>query len=561
MAVLERAWTLILVALALFVAYAQDCRPPSPTAVPSATLPNRYYYVFVLDTSASMMGLGDGKGRVIFPKVKEEVKRFVNQLPPDSRITIQTFDAGPGPSRTYLLPAEKEALLQYVDGLKAQGSKTYLYATLLEVLRKVEQNRRPNEALTLFLFTDGRDNDPGPLTMMDVTRKYRLIRGPYDWFYYISLGLATPEEVTLALKDLPNVRILDTPPNQVPSLSEVVLQPSVLDLGNLWQQDQVQRDLRVEARGPVHAIALEVGAPDLERAGAFLEVIPEEVPTGKTTTLTLKLRNRESLPPGVYQAWLCPKVPQATAVRPQAIPLRLAFHPPGEYTLEPTQVPEALRLRPGEQATLTYKLQGNAWAKDPVKVSLELPKGLRGTLNGEEGTVALAPGEELRVVLENTGLKGGKTVAPRLALIPPEGSSVQAPSQLPPVTQPMTLWDWLQHLWWLGLFLLLLLVFLWRINQPWGLGAFTTAPDKGCQDISRPLKGRVDVGKLFGEERLEGVNLTYRRNRVFLSNVPPGIMVKNEGMALEEGDYVDWEDRLTFHREQQELGTLQIKRK
>ncbi len=76
-----------------------------------------------------------------------------------------------------------------------------------------------------------------------------------------------------------------------------------------------------------------------------------------------------------------------------------------------------------------------------------------------------------------------------------------------------------------------------------------------------PTQGPGGRGQAFGEERLEGVNLTYRRNRVFLSNVPPGIMVKNEGMALEEGDYVDWEDRLTFHREQQELGTLQIKRK
>lgn len=78
--------------------------------VAPAPLPDRYHYVFVLDTSGSMMGLGDGKGRVIFPRVKMELKRFAEQLPPDSRVTIQPFDAGPGPSRTFVLPAEKDAL-------------------------------------------------------------------------------------------------------------------------------------------------------------------------------------------------------------------------------------------------------------------------------------------------------------------------------------------------------------------------------------------------------------------------------------------------------------------
>ncbi|WP_448376978.1 VWA domain-containing protein [Fervidobacterium sp.] len=556
--------TLLLITLSQVQVAAQSCSPGTQSGTTATSpLPDRFHYIFVLDTSGSMMGLGDGKGRVIFPKVKAELKRFIERLPRESRVTLQTFDAGPGPTRTFVLPEEKEGLLRYVDGLEAKGSQTYLYVTLLKVLQEVERSRRPNEAVSIYVFTDGKDNDPAPLTMEDVVRKYKVVRGPYDWLFYISLGTPTPKEVVNAFQGQPNAQVLEMAPNQVPTLSEVLAKPSTLDLGNLWTSKEVQRDVRLEARGTLQAVRLQVQAPALDQAGALLEVEPIQIPGNGTSTLTFRLRNGESLSPGTYAAWLCLQVPENTVVRPQGIALKLAFHPPGEYALVPLEVPEALSLRPGEQAELVYKLQGNAWAKEPVSVAVEAPKGLKATLNGQEGPVSLLPGEELKVTLENTGLGAGNTVLPAFQVNAPEGSTVQGPPNLPQVTQPLSLWDWLVRFWWLWLPLLLLLLWLlwrwWQGSQPWGEGVFVSAPPN-CEQSKKPLKGIVDVGKLFGEERLEGVKISFRKGRAYLDRTPGSVKVEQGGFRVDDGERLEWEETITFRSsDKEELGTLTIR--
>jgi len=558
-----RYWVLLFLIIAS-QAIAQGCRPGAQSSsIPASAVPDRVHYIFVIDTSGSMRGLGDGKGRNIFPKVKAELKRFIERLPPESRVTIQTFDAGPGPARTFTLAKEKESLLRYIDGLEANGSQTYLYATLLKVLQEVERSRHPNEAVNIYVFTDGQDNDPAPLTMEDVARKYQVVRGPYDWLFYISLGIAAPQEVKSALKDLANAKVLEATPNQVPTLGEVQLKPSTLDLGNFWTSKEVRRDVRAEVRGPLQAIRIQVQAPSLEQAGALLEVEPTQIPANRTSTLTFRLRNGESLPPGAYTAWLCPEVPEGAAVGFQEVSLKFSFHPPAEYALVPFNAPEALSLRPGERAQLVYKLQGNAWAKEPVSVALEAPKGLKATLNDQEGPVSLLPGEEVKVTLENTGLGGGNTALATLRVSAPEGSAVQEPPSLPRVTQPLSLWDWLGRFWWLWLPLLLLLLWLlwrwWQSRQPWGEGVFISAPPE-CNESKEPLKGIVDVGKLFKEERLKGVKISFRKGRVYLDRTPGNVKVEQEGFMVEDGEHLEWEEKITFRSlDKEELGTLTIR--
>ncbi len=147
----------------------------------------------------------------------------------------------------------------------------------------------------------------------------------------------------------------------------------------------------------------------------------------------------------------------------------------------------------------------------------------------------------------------------------PEGSALQPPN-LPSVSQPLTLWDWLWRLWWLWLILLLLLLlllwWLWRKAQPWGEGDFISAPDSNCQNSTKPLKGPVDVGKLFGEERLEGVKLVFQRGRVYLERTPENVRVKQSGLSVEEGDHLEWGEKITFQSpDKKELGTLTIRKR
>jgi len=294
-------------------------------------------------------------------------------------------------------------------------------------------------------------------------------------------------------------------------------------------------------------------------------VEPTQIPANRTSTLTFRLRNGESLPPGTYTAWLCPEVSEGAAVGFQEVSLKFSFHPPAEYTLVPFSAPETLSLRPGERAELVYKLQGNAWAKEPVSVAVEAPKGLKATLNDQEGPVSLLPGEELKVTLENTGLGGGNTALPTLRVSAPEGSTVQEPPSLPRVTQPLSLWDWLGRFWWLWLPLLLLLLWLlwrwWQSRQPWGEGVFISAPPE-CNESKEPLKGNVDVGKLFKEERLEGLKLRFKGNRIVLDSVPAEVDVRQSNLPVEPGEILDWDDKVTFlSRDGKELGTLSVHRK
>ncbi len=551
---------------------AAPCPPKGPASPQPAVVPERFHYVFILDTSASMMGLGDGKGRVIFPHVKRELKRFAEQIPPGSRITVQPFDAGPGVSRTFSVPEEKEAFLQYLESLKATGSQTYLYRTLLSVLDRLEKLRRPNEAYSVYVFTDGRDNDPGPYTIHDVTKRYQLRRGPYDWLFYISLGISAPKEVLGSLAAVPNARVLEAPPNEVPTLSEVVLRPARLDLGNLWGKGQAERDIQIETKGAASNLSLATEIPALEQAGAFLQISPQALPARDSVTLSFRLRNGESLAPGTYEGWLCVNAPSNTVVRPQVIPVRFAFHPPGEYTLVPVAVPEKLELSPGESATLSYRVQGNAWAKEAVTVNVKTPKGLEATLNGQPGPAQVQAGEELTIALKNTGLGAGVTQAPRLEVVAPQGSVVQAPETLPPVSQPMTLWDWLNRFWWLALLLLLLLLgllwWLWRSQQPWATATFVSSPEKGCQEQKASLRGRVDVGQVFREETLQGVEIGQKNGRPYLLKLPPHVSVYEEGripVNLEDsrGEPLDWKTTYTFKDAfgKKELGSLSLNRR
>lgn len=64
------------------------------TEPPGRTPPiDRYRFVFLVDTSGSMMGLGDGKA-IIFPKVQAELVRFLRTLPA-SEVVFVPFHQGP----------------------------------------------------------------------------------------------------------------------------------------------------------------------------------------------------------------------------------------------------------------------------------------------------------------------------------------------------------------------------------------------------------------------------------------------------------------------------------
>lgn len=498
------------------------CDPaPGEQVVPSAPPPKRFHYVFVVDTSASMMGKGDGRGRVIFPRVKEEIRRFLDRVPAGSTVTFQPFDRGPGASASFLVPDQRPQLDAYLRALEAKGKDTYLYASLLDVFRRLPQD--PSVATVVFLFTDGNDNDPGPLTMEDVARTYKLRRGPYDWLYYFFLGLDVPEDVQRAVEHEEGWFLMSAPPNEVPRLMNLTVEPARLDLGNLLLTPEVTRRMRfaLDVEAPV-SLRVRTVAPEVAAHGATLSLQPTEVTGSGQNVFRFHLLDAEALPHGEYDAVLCVDTTDRTAaVRPVPVALKFRYQPAGTYALKAVYDRNELKLAPGETVPLLYRLEGDPWATQAVRITppAPLPEGLAVRLNGQSGPVTLAPGEELRVDVFNGGMLRRSVENLALGVALPGGASGPERVVLPPVQRPVTWWEWLWDWWWLWLALLLLLLFLlflgfrrWQAaNRTWGVCTFQSAPPE-CKEFSAPLKGgaAVDLGQVLGREELRGLQIAPR---------------------------------------------------
>lgn len=528
-----------------------EATPSSPPP-----LPERYRFVFVVDTSASMMGLGDGKA-VIFPKVQAELIRFLGDLPAGAEVVILPFHQGPQGQARFRLPEERAKAQAYIRSLKATGQNTWIYRTLVALLENLPID--PGLATVYYIFTDGVDNDRrGPYRMRDVVERFRLRQGPYDWIYYVALGAEVPPEVTAGLGLLPRTRVERARIGEVPPIGAYTFKPQTLDLGNLKGQPEGRVEVLLEAQGRPGPLRLRVEDQALQERGAFLEVQPQTLGPGRQT-LRFRLAGGDRLPDGMYQAWLCLTPPQGAVVRPQAVRIRLAHHPPALYRLIPLAAPEALELPKGGTAELRYRLEGNAWASAPVEVRLETPKGLRGELNGAPGPIALRPGQELALRLRNEGLGGGVRVQPRLEVQAPLGAQVEAPP-LPPVLQPKTWLERLLALWWLLLLLALLLAYLllrgWSALRPWGRGVYI-GPE--CQEKTLHLKGRVDLGRLTGNPELEGLLLGKGPGgRGIIHAIPAGLEVRVGRSRLEEGEPVEPKEEMVFRSNGREVGRFRL---
>jgi len=86
------------------------------------TLPQ---YVFLVDTSASMIGREDGQS-VIFPQVQRELMRFAERVTSETQVRIVPFSHQPRDGASFVLPREREEMLRYIRSLRADGSYSFI---------------------------------------------------------------------------------------------------------------------------------------------------------------------------------------------------------------------------------------------------------------------------------------------------------------------------------------------------------------------------------------------------------------------------------------------------
>lgn len=529
--------------------------------------PRLFHYVFLVDTSASMMGRGDGRGRVLLPRVKAEIEKFLDQVPAGSRVTLQPFDDGPKPARTFEIPQEKAEALAYLRGIEARGKRTCVYRSVKDTLRQWPGNAQTG--VLVFLFTDGNNNCPPPPTLDEVAREYRLRRGPYDWFYYLLLGLEVSPELEKTLEHEVGWKILSVAPDKVPRLPSLDVAPKSLELGNLHPQHSASRELRLQVgRGNGETLRLRVrtAAPELAAHGSGLSVTPALVTAPGVQQFNFQLLNPASLPHREkYQGYVCIEPAEEEVVmKPIGLPVQFQFRPRGSFKIEAIDTIDSLTLEPGASATVHYRLTGDSWASGTVTATVaDTGEGLRVLVNGKPEAAKLAKGDKLSVSFQNVGMRSPPVREPKLELSYPPGTDGPAVLTLPAVWRPMTCGETLQHWWWLWLLLLPLLAWIGRglVNRmrPWGY-LNGTGPPPECANIRGELKGRqpLDIGKLVNVPDLEGIKLQLKGNAVVVSGIgdQPGRHVKVANFDVEDGDpfhfgeqvkvFVDREEKAKF---------------
>lgn len=190
---------------------------PAACALPPGTLPTQTRAVFVLDTSGSMRGIGDGKAN-IFGKVKERIGEYVAGTQPN-RVDLITFDSGVRAQKGFDLPAQAAALRTYLAGLEADGNNTHLYRSLSAALRPLTAGDR--YLTSVFVLTDGIDNDPQPEYSADRALAAFEGRGALDTLNYLALGSSIPPSAQSALRASDYASGITLPPGEVPNLADL----------------------------------------------------------------------------------------------------------------------------------------------------------------------------------------------------------------------------------------------------------------------------------------------------------------------------------------------------
>lgn len=355
--------------------------PAVSCALPASPLPTATRAVFILDTSGSMRGIGDGRAD-IFGRVKVAVNAYVRARKP-GRVVLATFDSGLRSTRAYALPGDRGRWNTDLAALRADGQNTYLYRSVARALAPLSGAGR--YATTVFILTDGIDNDPNPrYTARRALTAFRS-PGPLDALYYVALGTGIPADARAALRGSSYAQGLTVPVGRVPPLAGAGFGTS---LSTVTNPDQVRvpfpdgTPLTLAARDGAGQVRL---VDPVVRDGAVRLGVTGRLPSGTP-------------------ALLCAP-PTQTGGPLRRVLLRLNVSPAPRLTW---LNPGADRtLLPGEGVTLRYRLGADT---DTGGLALRLPAGLKGDL-------LRLPGErEIAVRLENVGLAGGRRVRPALTL-------------------------------------------------------------------------------------------------------------------------------------------------
>lgn len=301
-----------------------------------------------------MVGLPPGSGNaVIFPRVKEELVRYLRSLRPGDIVDVRSFDRGLHSGIVFRIEsdADRERAIAHVRGLVAEGRETWVYRSILDTARaKLEEARRrdaPEIPTIFYVFTDGEDNDGRGLSMREMLGQYADLRQEKDFLIYVTLGLDLPPEDVRALAEFPHAAH-HREARDVVRIGTVQVRAHRLDFGFVESESSATRSLALQLnnlKDDEVLLRLEPRFPEIEAAGGVVEVEPSTVDMESSQRVRLRIINRESLPARKYQGEI-----QLSSGEPhvQVVPDRV------EVALSTLQGPTATVSLPGHEGLLDF---------------------------------------------------------------------------------------------------------------------------------------------------------------------------------------------------------------
>jgi hypothetical protein len=266
-------------------------------------------YVFLLDTSLSMVGQAQGATNIM-DRVKSSMKDFVtsgDQTFQGATVTVATFSDTLGTVRDFPIRTSGDTyqVAAYIDTLKATGHQTHIYAAVKDLLSQVRAGRTQGEKVYLYLYTDGEETEPGK-TITDTIDEFQAGRGSTDWLYYITLGVHLEEWEREALAGAPGMRLVEVAKDQRPPVIVEAMIPN-LNFGDIDRK--TARSQLFAPRGDVpQGLSLRLSVEPssnmdkLRAAGAGISLVASEVAFSDELELKLKTINGDQIPEGAYTA-------------------------------------------------------------------------------------------------------------------------------------------------------------------------------------------------------------------------------------------------------------------
>ncbi len=265
----SRSLTFCLIACALLIvcAFAVSSQEPTKKRGPID-------WIFVLDTSDSMRGVGGSKN--IFSNVKSTLGNFIQKTREGDSVAIYTFDRAAALRNKVQISGDldRNDLLGTINGLEAEGKYTHIGEAIRVALeRATELKKHPDASkrtVSIVLLSDGKEYTkgiPNPTSIQSNLSKLSQFSSDPPYIFYVALGGVAPDQGVTDLLDDPAIK----------NRTEVMTAPGPEEIGQL--PDRIAKQIENPAPPPPPPeIKLTVEPASLD----FGQIEPGENTSGQT---------------------------------------------------------------------------------------------------------------------------------------------------------------------------------------------------------------------------------------------------------------------------------------